>query len=187
MGFLAKFEARRASESVLRVPGQSSGCALTARNPAAFSPSPVSVARQRRQETDPCLKELQWDCDGNPRLPSSAISPRQIFLSIETRLILNDRKASKAFVVAKQSYAEHVDCCSIFPFEGSLCFQDKSRTSIKKMHLHGGENIGWIFQQEHYFVSSPTSFLSSCELSSSRSRRSVVSSALQQSRWNISR
>lgn len=81
MGFLAKFEARRASESVLRVPGQSSGCALTARNPAAFSPSPVSVARQRRQETDPCLKELQWDCDGNPRLPSSAISPRQIFLS----------------------------------------------------------------------------------------------------------
>lgn len=81
-GFLAKFEARRASESVLRVPGQSSGCALTARNPAAFSPSPsVSVARQRRQEADPCLKELQWDCAVEIRVSPTAISLRQIFLS----------------------------------------------------------------------------------------------------------
>lgn len=46
-GFLAKFEARCASESVLRIPGQSSGCALTARNPAAFSPSP-GVCRETR-------------------------------------------------------------------------------------------------------------------------------------------
>lgn len=66
-GFLAKFEARCASESVLRIPGQSSGCALTARNPAAFSPSP-GVCRETAttRDDDPRFKELQWDCDGNP-------------------------------------------------------------------------------------------------------------------------
>lgn len=47
----AKFEARCASESVLRIPGQSSGCALTARNPAAFSPSP-GVCRETATTRD---------------------------------------------------------------------------------------------------------------------------------------
>lgn len=99
----AKFEARCASESVLRIPGQSSGCALTARNPAAFSPSP-GVCRDDKRPT-PCFKQLQWDCDGNPRPYRNLrlirpFSLRTLLRSIaETRLIptimLNNRASSR--------------------------------------------------------------------------------------------
>ena len=66
-----KFEARCASESVLRIPGQSSGCALTARNPAAFSPSlatgAASVTRQRATRLQRASMGPRWKSASLPQ------------------------------------------------------------------------------------------------------------------------
>lgn len=137
-------------------------------------------------------------CCGNPRLPYRNLASSDLSLercAIETRLILNNRKPRKSLSLRNNRTPSTWIVAQSSRFRGISMHRRQvedveKRATIKKnaspsRRISDGWPVNISTATLLRIILDVISLL--LRLSSSRSRRGVVSSALQQSRWNISR